>query len=79
MSRKHKKVCTTLNDIGHFLILAFTITECISNSAFTSSLGIRIEIASSAIGLKTCAIAARIKKYKPIIKRKKKRMIKRYC
>ena len=26
MSRKHKKVCTTLNFIEHFLILAFTIT-----------------------------------------------------
>ena len=24
--RKHKKVCTTLNYIEHFLILAFTIT-----------------------------------------------------
>ena len=26
MSRKHKKVCTTLNYIEHFLILASTIT-----------------------------------------------------
>ena len=36
MSRKHKKVCTTLNYIKHFLILASTITGCISISAFTS-------------------------------------------
>ena len=26
MSKKHKKVCTTLNYIEHFLILASTIT-----------------------------------------------------
>ena len=26
MSKKHKKVCTTLNYIEHFLILAYTIT-----------------------------------------------------
>ena len=29
MSKKHKKVCKTLNYIEHFLILASTITECI--------------------------------------------------
>ena len=42
MSRKHKKVCTTLNYIEHFLILAFTITGCISISGFASLLGIPI-------------------------------------
>ena len=36
MSRKHKKVCTTLNYIEHFLILASAITGCISTSAFAS-------------------------------------------
>ena len=50
--RKHKKVCTTLNYIEHFLILASTITGYISISAFTSMLGIPIRITSSAIGLK---------------------------
>ena len=34
MSRKNKKVCTTLNYIEHFLILASEITEYISVSAF---------------------------------------------
>ena len=28
-SKKHKKVCTTLNYIEHFFILASTITGCI--------------------------------------------------
>ena len=30
MSRKHKKVCTTLYYIKHFFILASRITGCIS-------------------------------------------------
>ena len=71
MSKKHKKVCTTLNHIEHFLILASTITGCISISTFASLIGIRIRITSSAIGLKFCAITAGIKRYKSIIKKKK--------
>ena len=42
-------------------------------SAFASLAGILIGITSSAIGLKICAIAAGIKKYKSIIKKKKKK------
>ena len=56
MGKKHKKVCTTLNYIEHFLILASTITECISISAFASLVRIPIAIISFAIGLKICAI-----------------------
>ena len=70
-TKRHKNVCTTLNYIKQFLILASTITGCISISAFTSLIGILIRITSSAIGLKICAIAARIKKYKSVVKKKK--------
>ena len=73
MSRKHKKVCTTLNYIEHFLILASTVTGCILIFAFAFLLSIPIGIASSAIGLKICAITARIKQYNSIIKKKKKK------
>ena len=73
MSKKHKKVCTTLNYIEHFLILASTTTGCISISAFASLIGIPIGIASSAIGLNICVITAGIKKYKSIIKKTKKK------
>ena len=73
-SRKHKKVCTTLNYIEHFLILVSTITGCISISDFASLIGISIGITSSAIGLKMCTIAARIKMFKLIIKKKKKKL-----
>ena len=64
MSKKHKKVCTTLNYIEHFLILASTITRCISAiftiSAFSFLIGIPAGMPSSLIGLKICAIAAGI-------------------
>ena len=62
MSKKHKKVCRTLNYIENFLVLASAITGCISISAFSSLIGIPIGITISAIGLQICAIAGRIKK-----------------
>ena len=61
MSRKHKKVFTTLNFIEQFPILAFTATGCISIFAFVSLLGISIKITSSKIGLRICAIAQELK------------------
>ena len=60
MSKKHKQISATLNCIDHFLILASTITGCISVSAFASLFGIPIGITSSAKGLKICAITAGI-------------------
>ena len=36
ISEKHKKVCTALNYIEHFLILTSTITRCVSICAFAS-------------------------------------------
>ena len=71
ISKKHKKVCTTLNYIEQVLILGCTITGYISISAFGSLVGISIGITSSATGLKICAITAGIKKYKSVIKKKK--------
>ena len=43
MSRKHKKVCTTLN----ISYLAFSLTGCISIPSFASLLSIAIGIKSS--------------------------------
>ena len=71
--KKRKKVYTTLNYIKHFVILASTITGCISISTFASLVGILIGITSSAVGLEICAITAGIKNYKSIIKKKKKK------
>ena len=71
ISRKHKKICTDLIYIEHFLILASTITGCISISSFASLLAIPIGITSPAIGLKLCN-AAGIENYISIVKKKKK-------
>ena len=60
MSKKHKMVFTTINYIEHVLILASTVTGCVSISAFPSLVGIPIGITSSAKGLKICAITAAI-------------------
>ena len=73
VSKKHKMVCTTLNYIEHFLILGSTVTGSVSISVFASLVGIPIGITSSAIGLKIFVITAAIKKYKLIIKKKKKK------
>ena len=73
ISKKHKKVCTILNYIEHFLILASTVAGCISISASASLLGILIGIMSSPMWLKGCSITAEIKTYKAMIKKKKKK------
>ena len=73
MSKKRKKVYTTLSYIEHFIILASTITGYVSISPFASLVGILIGITSSAIGLKICAITAGNKKYNSIIQKKKKK------
>ena len=54
-------------------ILASTITGCVSVSAFASSVDIPVAITSSAVGINICAITAGIKKYKSMIKKKKKK------
>ena len=73
ISRKHKKTCTTLNYIKNLLVLASTVTGCFSISSFCSLVGISVDIASSAVGLKMFTTPAGIKKYKSIIKKKVKR------
>ena len=67
ISKKHKKVCMTLNCTEHFLILS---SRCMSIFALASLVGIPIGITKSAVRLKICAITAGIKNYKSIIKKK---------
>ena len=71
ISKKHKKFCTTLNYIEDLVMLASTFIGYVAFSAFAPLVGIPISIASSTVGLKICAITARIKKYKSIIDKKK--------
>ena len=71
MSKICKKRCKYLNYVKHLLILASTITGCVSIYAFVSLVCVPIGITSSAVGIKICGITAGIKKYKSIIKKKK--------
>ena len=73
LSKKHENVFRVFNYIDQSLIVISTITGCVSISAFASLVGIPIGITSSSIGLKICAITVGIKKYKSIIKKKKKK------
>ena len=69
---KNKKFWTTLSYIER-PNLAFSVTVCISISPFASLIDISKGIMSSIIGPNLCAIIARIKKYKSIIKKKRKK------
>ena len=73
MSKQNKNVCRVLNYLDQTLIVLSTVTGCASISAFASLVDIPIGIASSAIGLKMCVITARIKKYKSVNNKKRKR------
>ena len=53
--------------------LASTFTGCFSISAFASLSDIPIGNTNSATGLKICAKAAEIKKYKSVIEKKKQK------
>ena len=70
-SEKHNKICTTLNYIEHFLILASLVTKRISISAFAFLVG--ISIGSLKNLWNNCS---NFKKYKSIIKEKRRTLIK---
>ena len=73
MSEKYKKTCKYLNYVEHLLVLVSTITCCVSISAYALLVSVPAGITSSAVGIKNCAITAGIKKYKSIIKKKKRK------
>ena len=58
------------------LILVCAITRCVSISTFHSLVGIPIFRASSAVRLEIFVLTTAIKKYKLIIKKKEKSIIK---
>ena len=72
MSEQYKKTRNYLNYIEHLLILAWTINKFVSNSAFASPDCVPVGIESSAVGIKICPITAGTRKYKSVIKKKKK-------
>ena len=73
MSEKCRKTCKYLSYAEHSLILASTVTGCVSISAFASLACVPVGITSPAVGIKICAITVGIKKYKSIIKKNSKK------
>ena len=71
MSKKYKRTSNYLNYVENLLVLASTVTGCVSISEFASLVHIPVGITSSAVGIKICAIIAGIKKYRSILKKKK--------
>ena len=67
------KIFTTLNYSEHILTSVSAVPGCISISDFASLVDIFMGMMISTIGLNIPAIVARIKKYKLIIKEKKKK------
>ena len=76
ISKKHKNICKTLNHVEHLLILTSVITVYVYISAFASIVGVPIDFMSSKAGLKTYTLTTRIKKYKSVIRKIGKSMIK---
>ena len=68
-----KKVCRALNYFEHFLVFVSALSGSVSISAFVSLVGFPVGIASSGVGLKIGAVTAGIKKFKSIIKEKRKK------
>ena len=58
-----------------WLILSSAVAGCVSISAFALLVCVSVGITSSAVEINICAIIVGIKKYKSIIKKKKKSMI----
>ena len=72
ISKKRTNVCKILNYIKSLLILASTVTVCVSNFYFCFFSWYFVSIESSAVGINVCAIiTAIIGKYNSLIKKKK--------
>ena len=62
-----------LNYVENLLNLLSAITGCVSISAYASLVDINVGITSYSVEINICAIIGRIKKFKPTIKKKRKK------
>ena len=62
MIEKYKKTCKYLHYVEQLVILALTVTSCVSISAFALLACVPVGVTSSAVGIKICAITKGIKK-----------------
>ena len=73
MNEKYKNTYKYLSYVKHLLIIASTVSGCVSISAFTSLVCVPIGITSSAAGINICDITAGIEKYNSVMEKKKKK------
>ena len=76
ISENYENSFWSVNYIEHFLVFIFAVSGCVFISAFASLAVVPVGIASSAVGIRICAITAGLKKYQSIINKKGKSMIK---
>ena len=72
MTEKYQKTCKHLKYEENLLNLVSTGDDDVSISAFALLICVPVGITSFAVRIKICAITAEIKKYKLIVKKKKK-------
>ena len=66
-------MCKAFNCFENFLIFISAVSGSVSIFAFAPLVDVSVGIKGSPVGLKVCAITARITRYKSIIKKKKKK------
>ena len=71
-SEKYKNICKYLNYVENLLILSSTTAACVSISTFAWLVCAPVGITISVVRINICAITAGIKRWKSIIKKKKK-------
>ena len=72
MRGRHKKACRALNYFENFVFVS-AISGCVSISAFAPLLSVPADTVSSAVEINIFAVTAGIKKYKSVIKKKRKK------
>ena len=72
MSERYNKTCKCLNYIENLLIVASTLSDSASISAFASLVVIPVSITSSLVGIEICTITAGVKKHKSVKMKNKK-------
>ena len=76
MSEKYKKAYNYLNYAEHLLILASTVTDCVSIPAFASLVSVPVGIMGSAVGLKFVQSLQELKIISQLSRKRRKSMIK---
>ena len=76
MSENYNKTCKYLNYVEHLLILVSTVTDCVSISAFASSVCVPVRITSSPVGLNFVQSLEELKSIRQLQRKRRRSMMK---